>query len=281
MLHNMMCVDPNAAYLTTYQSVFPNNLASKLIFKTFMRINTPEKRPSDNVRLHVDYPQEDEFAFTNMQHNAYYNFFYFPREYKKFYKRAVRFEGLTEKEKELWYRKYDELLKKAVLNTKGDFAVIKNPVNTARIKQLLKLFPDAKFIYIYRNPEVVYLSTEKFFKKLFPTLVLQDVPVDFIRALIFDVYKMLMEDYLAQKELIPEGNLYELSFEELEQKPVDYMERIYKDILGRDFEAVRKYFEDFASKNKSYVKNKYEIGEELRAEIEQHLGKYMKLYDYK
>jgi hypothetical protein len=70
MLHNMMCVDPNAAYLTTYQSVFPNNMASKLIFKTFMRINIPEKRPSDNVRLHVDFPQEDEFAFSNMQHNA-------------------------------------------------------------------------------------------------------------------------------------------------------------------------------------------------------------------
>jgi hypothetical protein len=158
--------------------------------------------------------------------------------------------------------------------------VIKNPVNTARIKQVLKLYPDAKFIHIYRDPEVVFLSTQKFFVNLFPTLVLHDVPVEFIRSLIFDVYQMLMEDYLAQKELIPEGNLFELSFEELEQKPVELMERIYKDLLGRDFEPVRKYFDDFAGQNKSYVKNKYEIGEELRAEIEQHLGKYMKMYGY-
>jgi omega-hydroxy-beta-dihydromenaquinone-9 sulfotransferase len=59
LLHNMLTKDPTAAYITTYQSLFPNNLASKWLFKTFMRINMPDKRPSDGVELNIDYPQED------------------------------------------------------------------------------------------------------------------------------------------------------------------------------------------------------------------------------
>ncbi len=36
--------------------------------------------------------------------------------------------------------------------------VIKSPVHTARVALLLKLFPDAQFIYIHRNPYEVFQS---------------------------------------------------------------------------------------------------------------------------
>ena len=101
LLYNMLCSDSETGYVTTYRSFFPNNLGSKLVFKSFMRKNTLRKRPSDNVQLDVDFPQEDEFAFSNMQHNAYFNFFYFPERYITFYERAVHHKGLSEKEKEL------------------------------------------------------------------------------------------------------------------------------------------------------------------------------------
>ena len=65
-LHNLVCQDPAHGFVTTYQSVFPNNMISKWIFKTFMELNIPERRPSDNVKLNVDFPQEEEFALANM-----------------------------------------------------------------------------------------------------------------------------------------------------------------------------------------------------------------------
>jgi hypothetical protein len=76
-LHNLLCQDPNHGYLTTYQSVFPNNMMSKWLFKTFMRINIPETRPADNVKLSPDYPQEEEFALANMTTASFYHFFIF------------------------------------------------------------------------------------------------------------------------------------------------------------------------------------------------------------
>jgi hypothetical protein len=88
-LHNMLCSDPQSAYVSTYQSVFPDNLASQAIFKTFMKMNLPEKRPSDNVKLGIDLPQEDEFALSNMIADSFYHFFYFPEKYRDYYTRSV------------------------------------------------------------------------------------------------------------------------------------------------------------------------------------------------
>ena len=216
-LHNVMCQAPDTAYLTTYQSVFPNNMASKFIFRTFMRIFMPNKRPSDNVKLNIDYPQEDEFAFSNVNPHSYYKFFYFPHNYENIYETSIYHKNLSEEEVKKWFSDYDEILKKAIIETKGSRLIAKNPVNTARIKYLLKSYPDAKFLYIYRNPVTVYLSAERFFTSLFPTLQLQKIDSGFIENMIFVTYKKILNDYLKQKDLIPEKNLYELKFEDFEK----------------------------------------------------------------
>jgi len=280
LLHNMLCADPDAGYITTFQSVFPNNLGSKWLFKTFMEFFIPEKRPSDNVKLNVDFPQEDEFAFSNSVHNSYYNFFYFPDNYKSFYEKAIHHTGLTEKEREKWFKSYDTMLKKASINTKAKRLVVKNPVNTARIKLLLKLYPDAKFLYIYRNPITVFISTQHFFKKLLPTLVLQDIDDKSIEIMIFEVYKQLMNDYLEQKELIPPENLVELRYENFEKDPVQESKKIYNNLLNEDFDSVKSHFSSYFSSIKGYKKNRYEIEQSTIEKIKTHLGKFMDIYNY-
>ena len=280
LLHNMLCADPDAGYVTTYQSVFPNNLGSKWLFKTFMTIFIPEKRPSDNVKLNVDFPQEDEFAFSNSHHNSYYNFFYFPHNYKSFYENAIHHKGLTDKEKEKWFKSYDNLLKKASINTKGNRLVVKNPVNTARIKQLLKLYPDAKFLYIYRNPITVFISTRHFFQKLFPTLMLHNIDDESIETMIFDVYKWLMDDYLRQKDMIPAENLIELRYEDFEKDPVGESKKIYNNLLNEDFDSVKHHFSSYFSSIKGYKKNRYEIEQSTIEKIKTHFGKFMDIYSY-
>lgn len=279
-LHNMLCKDPDAAYMTTYQSVFPNNMASKWLFRTFMRVNMPDKRPSDNVKLNIDYPQEDEFAFCNVSPYSYYKFFYFPSSYKTIYRNAIYHENLTPTQIEKWYRDYDNLLKKAMLNTNGKRLIMKNPVNTARINNILKLYPDAKILYIYRNPITVFLSTERFFKSLFPTLQLQNVDDEFIDKMIFDIYQKLMDDYLAQKSLIPEGNLFELRFEDFELNPLEQLQKIYNSLLCEDFSRVKDYFVKYFDSQKSYKKNRYKIKREKIDLIRTRFAKYMELYNY-
>ena len=280
LLHNMLCADPDAGYITTYQSVFPNNLASKLIFKTFMKIFIPKKRPSDNVILNVDFPQEDEFAFSNSHSNSYYNFFYFPKQYELFYERSIHLDNITKEEKNSWLKAYDKLLKKASINTKGERLIIKNPVNTARIKHLLKLYPNAKFLYIYRNPITVYISTKRFFENLFPTLILENTDNQLIENMTFDVYTMLMNDYIEQKDLIPEKNLFELRYEDFEKEPVEESKKIYENLLNEDFDKVKHHFSNYFNSIKGYKKNKYEIDKVTIEKIKTHLSKFMDIYNY-
>ena len=136
-----------------------------------MKIFMPHRRPSDGVELNIVFPQEDEFAFSNLQDNAYYNFFYFPSMYRSFYDKCVRLNSLNEKEIGLWYSSYEKLLKKALIDSKGERLIVKNPVNTARIDKILKLWPDARFLYIYRNPITVFHSTRRFLSAIIPDSV--------------------------------------------------------------------------------------------------------------
>ena len=280
LLHNMLTKDPSAGYMTTYQALFPNNLTSKWLFRTFMKINMPDKRPSDGVALNINFPQEDEFAFSNSQWNAYYNFFYFPKQFKEFYEKSVHHKNLTKKEIELWYKNYDKLIKKALIDTNGVRVIFKNPVNTARIDKLLKLYPDAKFLYIYRNPYTVFYSTQRFFHQLNPTLWLHKVDKKFIDNMIFDVYEWLQDDYLKYKSLIPKENLIELRFEEFEKNPVKEMENIYTNLLNEDFAKVQPYFSDYFKTQKGHRKNKYMVEADEIELIRKHFEKYIKLYKY-
>jgi omega-hydroxy-beta-dihydromenaquinone-9 sulfotransferase len=280
LLHNMLTKDPSAGYITTYQSLFPTNLASKWLFRTFMKIKMPHKRPSDGVELNINFPQEDEFAFSNLQWNAYYNFFYFPTQYKTFFEQAVHHKNLTENEIDLWYKSYDTLLKKALINLGGKRLIIKNPVNTARIDKILKLYPDAKFIYIYRNPVTVFFSTQRFFQQLCPTLWFHRVDDAFIDKMIFEVYNDLMNDYFKYKSLVPPGNLMELKYEEFEQEPLKEIEKIYSNLLNEDFSAVKHLFSAYFTTQKSHKKNKYLVEAETIAAIKKHLGRYIEMYEY-
>jgi hypothetical protein len=280
LLHNSLSKDPSAGYVSTYQSLFPNNLASKWLFRTFMKLNMPHKRPADGVELNISFPQEDEFAFCNCQPNTYYNFFYFPKLYKTFFGQAVEHKNLKEKEINVWFKTYDKLLKKALIDSKGERLIVKNPVNTGRIDKILQLYPDAKFLFIYRNPVTVFFSTQLFFRKLNPTLWFHKVDNGFIDEMIFDVYKRLIDNYLNQKSLIPTGNLLELRFENFEENPLKEMENIYTNLLKEDFSKVKNHFIKYINSQKKHKKNNYRVDEKTIDSIRKHLGKYMEMYNY-
>ena len=257
-LHNLLCQDPSTGYVTTYQSVFPNNMHSKLLFKPFMRWKIPSKRPSDNVKLHVDYPQEDDFSLSNMR-PAFYEYFYFPDAYRELFNENVLFKNSGEEEIRGWKADYNKLIIKAKMNTGGKNIILKNPVNTGRINKILELYPEAKFIHIYRNPVVVYLSTKKFFLELIPTLQLQKTTPEQLIDMIFDLYEQLMKAYFSQKDLIPSSQLIEIAFEDFEKNPTKYLEDIYQRLEIGGWQEAAPYFNEYLQNLGSYKRNVYRI----------------------
>ena len=74
-VHNVLACDRHFGYCTTYQTVFPHLMMwGQPFFKKTMSWLMPDHRPTDNMELAVDLPQEEEFALSNMTPCNYYNF---------------------------------------------------------------------------------------------------------------------------------------------------------------------------------------------------------------
>jgi len=256
-LHNLLCQEPEAAFLTTYQSVFPNFLASERVFGPVMDRFMPGMRPSDNMKLDRHYPQEDEYALSNVSSYSFYSFFYFPRAYNEIYERAVRFRGLSTHQVREMGKSYRILLGKALHSSKGDQMIVKNPVHTARINFLLSLYPDAKFIHIYRNPFNVFLSANKFFQLLIPELSFQKISSEGIKKMIIDLYSKIFSDYFSQRESVNEGSLVEIKFEDLERNPINVLGKIYEKLQLPCFDQAMPYYQSYLKTLQGYKKNTY------------------------
>ncbi len=275
-LHNLLCQSPDAAFITTYQTVFTQYLASKGLLKPVMNVIMPHKRPSDNVELNVEYPQEEEFALSNSTTASYYHFFYFPQHVDRYFDRYVRFQ---EKDIGTWKKAYDKLLKKAAaLMPAKKYLVVKNPVNTARVNVLRSLYPDAKFIHIYRNPFIVFLSTKKFFLELMPTLWLHKISEEEIEQLILDKYCAFMDLYYSPE--IDRQDIVDIRFESFEKNPLEGLEKIYDTLGIPDFDKVKPDFIKYISRKKGYRKNEYSISRREVQLVRQAWGKYLERWNY-
>ena len=124
------------------------------------------------------------------------------------------------------------------------------------------MFPNAKFIHIHRNPIEVFLSTQKFFNKMLPHLQFQTIEKKEIDAAIITLYKNLMGDYLIQKKLIPVGNLFEISFDQLEEDPTAILQELYQKLNLTGFDQAQPKFHEYLKSVDHYKKNKHLIKRE-------------------
>ena len=282
-LHNLLCQDPRMAFTTTFQSVFPDTLFSWLgrpLFEGFARLLIPGTRKGDNVTLGMRLPQEEEFALGVRTPVCLYYFWMFPRRIREYYRRSVRMEGISGSHRESWKNDYRLLMLKALRETGREQFLSKNPPNTGRIDVLLEMHPGAKFIHIHRDPVEVFLSTRNFFDKMMPHLQLQTIGEDELIEEIFAVYKNLMSDFLEQRSLIPEGQLIEIAFAELEEKPMETIRKIYTALGLEGFEVAKPFLEAYLIQLGDYRKNRHALDPGLASRIKAEWGFAMKEWGY-
>ncbi len=167
--------------------------------------------------------------------------------------------------------KYYRLLQIATIHAEGKQLILKNPVNTARIKLLLEMFPDAKFIHIHRSPYHVFRSNKNMNETLTPITTLQ--ALDFTsperEERLLTVYEEMMQRYLEERSLIPAGNLVEVRFEDLERNPMVEIQRIYAALNLPSYEASSSAFKTYIDSQKSYKKNQHQLSAEAQQKVEQ------------
>jgi hypothetical protein len=280
LMHNVLCQDPAAGYLTTYHSLFPHHLSSRWLFENLMKVTMPDRRPADNVKLSVKYPQEDEFTIGNIHHLCYYYWWYFPEKYRELYDKYVRFKGISSEDHLRWVNSFKDLVKKSLMDTGGTRAVFKNPVMTGRVSFLVEAFPDARFIYMYRNPIEVFLSSRRFFMRVVETLWFHEVDEEFIDEMILDVYEMLLKDFQEQKNLIPEKNYIEIRFEDFQKDPFGHIKEVYHFFGLENFEKATPYFKSYLGEQKAHKTTKHKIHRSQLEKITTRWGFAMKQWKY-
>lgn len=281
LLHNLICQDPQMGFVTTYQSVFPNyTLSSKWLWRNVMKFMMPDRRASDNVELSVDYPQEEEFAIGNINAYSYYNWWYFPQNARSFYKKYVSFEDSDETIREAWKADYLNLVKKSLFNLEKERFVSKNPPNTGRIDVLTEVFPNARFIHIFRNPIAVFISTKKFFIETIPPLQFQNISEFEMEEMILDVYALLMQKYLKDRSMLGEDQLVEIRYEEFASNPLPFLDKVYNQLKIGNFNEVKPRFEAYIESQNKFEPNKHQLPQSTVDRIYEKWGFAMDAFGY-
>ena len=257
-MHNVFSCDKHFGYNTTYQTVFPHLMMwGQPFFKKNMSWLMPDKRPTDNMELTVDLPQEEEFALSNMMPYTYYNFWFLPKYQQEYAEKYLLFNDIRPEELKVFEDVFTKLIKISLWNTHGTQFLSKNPPHTGRVRELVKMFPNAKFIYLIRNPYTVFESTRSFFLNTIKPLKLQDISDKELEANILSIYAKLYHKYEADKHCIPAGNLVEVKFEDFEADAAAMTEHIYHTLGLPGYEEARPAIEKYIGGKKGYKKNKY------------------------
>ena len=280
-VHNVLSCDRHFGYNTTYQTVFPHLMMwGQPFFKKNMAWLMPDKRPTDNMELAVDLPQEEEFALANMMPYTYYNFWFLPKYMLEYCDRYMLFEGITQDELRTFEETFTKLIKISLWNTKGTQFLSKNPPHTGRVRELVKMFPNAKFIYLMRNPYTVFESTRSFFTNTIQPLKLEDISPEELEKNILTVYERLYHKYEADKACIPTGNLIEVKFEDFEADALGITEKIYRTLSLPGWDEAHEAIARYVGSKKGYKKNKYKYDDLTVELVESHWRFAIDDWDY-
>ncbi len=237
LLHNLLVRDPTLAFPTAAQAFSPHGFLAAAVYRQpigWLLRRYPLLRPMDNMPVDLDGPEEEEFALAALGAPSAYWKFCFPR-HAAYYDRFVTFDQATPRERTLWAQGLQRFLSKLTLFHGGRRPVLKSPYNTARVRYLLQLFPDAQFIHIHRHPFDVVRSHAHTVRTLVALLTLQAPPHDQdMEVAVAAEYAEVEAAFHKDLALLKPGQLAEVAFEDLEQDPVGEIRRIAR-ALGLEF----------------------------------------------
>jgi len=262
-LHELLSQDSQFCYVSLWNTLVPDDFLLLNPTKKFLSNFLPSERPMDAIKVDIDGPYEEEAAIAATNLWSFFHCMHFARNAEEQYLKSIHFENLTGEEKAEWKNNYLKFMKSVTFSNNEKRLLLKNPANTARIPTLLEIFPNARFIHIYRNPYKVYLSTVQMRNRVLDKLALQNADKDEIERQVIENYKRLMKDYFGQKKLIPEENLVEIRYEDLVKDPIAEVRNIYSKLNITGFEDALPRMLKYLERQSDYKTNVYSIDKKI------------------
>ena len=279
MLHNLMSLDPQVTFPNLYQCVNPGHfLLTERILAPLTKRFLPKTRPMDNITAGWDEPQEEDIALAlDCLISPYLMTAFSDR--REVYERYFDPRDMTESERTLWKQSFLRLLKK-ITYRKNSSIVTKTPAHTFRISTLLEMFPDARFVYIKRDPYAVYQSTLHLRRTMFTENSLGPPEFSSNEEDMLYFYEKCIRTYEETKRLIPEGRLHEIRFEDLEQDPLGQIRQIYRSLSLPGWDLVEPKIQAQLPSLKAYKKNAFRMEPETMQRVYSRLKWIFDLYGY-
>jgi omega-hydroxy-beta-dihydromenaquinone-9 sulfotransferase len=281
MLHELLALDPRMRAPSTYESLSPNHfLVTERFVRRFGSWMLPRTRPFDNMRVSYDRPQEDEVALALRGVPSPFLSVAFPRRPCP-YPKYVDLDDLSPRELAKWQAGFRAFLQLLLFRRPGRL-VLKSPQHTTRVPVLAQMFPGARFIYMTRDPYVVFPSTVHFWRTMYEHYGLQGrvdgVP---LREQVFNDFAHMYDRWEHARPLIPADRVYELRYERLAANPLAELEKLYALQNLGDFAPIRPAVAQYAERSRRYQTNEYpDLDAATRDEISRRWASYFLRHGY-
>ena len=279
-LHELLIRDPAHTYPTTYQCFVPHHFVlTDKWFTPWTERLLPSRRPMDNMAAGWQRPQEDEFALGILGLPSPYLSMMFPGR-GAVYPEYLDLHDLPSEKIQEWQEQLAKFFRRITFRDPRRI-VVKSPPHTARVRTLLELYPDAKFVHIVRNPYDLYVSTINLWKSLNEVQRMQALgDQDWVEPYVLSSLERMYLAYEADRRLLRDNQICELRYEDLVENPRERLRQIYDVLELGEFSRVEARAEEYLADVKNYRRNHYELSEEKRAVIRKRWQGYFQRYGY-
>jgi hypothetical protein len=281
LLHELLILDQRHTYPNTYECFAPSHfLWTEWFVPPLLSWLLPSTRPMDNMPAGWERPQEDEFALCNLGIPSPYLVWAFPN-HGPVAEDYLELRSLSEADRGRWKRALKNFVSRVALR-RNRRIILKSPTHTARVRTLLEVFPDARFVHIVRNPYALFPSTIRLWSTLSQVQGMQELdPANrWIEEQVLATFVRMYEQYERDRELIPAGRLAEVHFEELVADPVGQLRSVYDRLSLGGFERVESAIANYAIEHRGYQANRYQLPPTVADRVRRTWAPYFERYGY-